>query len=123
MRTLLAVVLCSMLVLTVGCKSDDDGMNNGSKDKMAMDACPHCAGVQRLTADGKCEKCGMKMSAAATTPAEKMAAKGTSDMETKAHSAAGAVDACSHCAGVQTATADGKCPVCGMKLTGGGNAK
>src|SRR5215208_761963 len=22
-------------------------------------------------------------------------------------------DACSHCAGVQTATADGKCPVCG----------
>jgi hypothetical protein len=24
-------------------------------------------------------------------------------------------DACSHCAGVQTATADGKCPVCGGK--------
>jgi hypothetical protein len=25
-------------------------------------------------------------------------------------------DACSHCAGVQTATADGKCPVCGMQV-------
>jgi uncharacterized paraquat-inducible protein A len=25
-------------------------------------------------------------------------------------------DACSHCDGVQTATADGKCPVCGMKV-------
>jgi uncharacterized paraquat-inducible protein A len=25
-------------------------------------------------------------------------------------------DACPHCAGVQTATAAGKCPVCGMKL-------
>jgi hypothetical protein len=24
-------------------------------------------------------------------------------------------DACSHCPGKQTATADGKCPVCGMK--------
>jgi rubrerythrin len=35
----------------------------------------------------------------------------------------GTMDACSHCAGVQTATADGKCPVCGMKVTGGGNAK
>jgi hypothetical protein len=26
-----------------------------------------------------------------------------------------ASDACSHCPGVQTATADGKCPVCGAK--------
>lgn len=26
-------------------------------------------------------------------------------------------DACSHCAGVQTATADGKCPSCGAKVT------
>ena len=25
------------------------------------------------------------------------------------------MDACSHCSGVQTATADGKCPVCGGK--------
>lgn len=27
-----------------------------------------------------------------------------------------AADACSHCEGVQTATADGKCPMCGMKV-------
>lgn len=26
------------------------------------------------------------------------------------------MDACSHCAGMQTATADGKCPVCGMAV-------
>ena len=25
-------------------------------------------------------------------------------------------DACSHCKGMQTATADGKCPECGMKV-------
>jgi hypothetical protein len=25
-------------------------------------------------------------------------------------------DACSHCAGDQMATADGKCPACGMKV-------
>jgi hypothetical protein len=25
-------------------------------------------------------------------------------------------DACPHCQGVQTATADGKCPVCGMQV-------
>ena len=25
-------------------------------------------------------------------------------------------DACAHCAGVQTATADGKCPMCGAKV-------
>ena len=28
-----------------------------------------------------------------------------------------ASDACSHCAGTQTATASGTCPVCGMKPT------
>ncbi|MBC8105695.1 MAG: hypothetical protein H7Z14_03825 [Anaerolineae bacterium] len=26
------------------------------------------------------------------------------------------MDACSHCAGVQTATADGKCPMCSGKV-------
>ncbi|HEX8523584.1 MAG TPA: hypothetical protein VF669_15120 [Tepidisphaeraceae bacterium] len=35
----------------------------------------------------------------------------TSSNEPKRMSA----DACTHCAGVQTATADGKCPECGMK--------
>jgi hypothetical protein len=27
-----------------------------------------------------------------------------------------AADACSHCPGVQTAKADGSCPVCGMNM-------
>lgn len=27
-----------------------------------------------------------------------------------------AMDACSHCPGVQTMTADGKCPACGMAV-------
>ena len=26
------------------------------------------------------------------------------------------MDACSHCPGVQTATAEGKCPMCGMAM-------
>ena len=30
-----------------------------------------------------------------------------------------ASDACSHCPGVQTATASGTCPVCGMKVSKG----
>ena len=31
-------------------------------------------------------------------------------------------DACPHCAGKQAAKADGTCPICGMKVSGGGNA-
>jgi hypothetical protein len=30
----------------------------------------------------------------------------------------GMKDACSHCPGMQTATTDGKCPVCGAKVHG-----
>ena len=37
-----------------------------------------------------------------------------SSSDTKSTMSAGA-DACSHCAGVQTATADGKCPICSAK--------
>ena len=34
------------------------------------------------------------------------------------------MDVCSHCAGVQKATAEGTCPGCGMKVaTGAGNAR
>jgi hypothetical protein len=32
-------------------------------------------------------------------------------------------DACAHCPGVQTATADGKCPVCGAKAANNSMAK
>jgi hypothetical protein len=81
MRHLLAVLFFGLLMLAaVGCQ-------NKTGDSAAMaDACPHCEGVQKMTTEGKCEKCGMT------------------------------ADGCSHCSGVQTLTADGKCPVCGMKM-------
>ena len=41
--------------------------------------------------------------------------KEKSDMDTMSGSQTASKDACPACAGVQTATADGKCPKCGMK--------
>ena len=35
---------------------------------------------------------------------------------TTMHSNAAMMDACPHCPGVQTATADGKCPECGRQV-------
>jgi uncharacterized paraquat-inducible protein A len=46
-----------------------------------------------------------------------------SDSAAMKHETMATMDACPHCPGVQTAKADGTCPVCGMKVTGGGNAK
>jgi hypothetical protein len=122
MRTLLAVVVCTLLVAAAGCKSEDHHMKSDkSMDRSptmgAMDVCPHCAGVQHGTADGKCESCGMKLSAVDRNM------KSTADADTKAHSAAAQVDACSHCPGVQVATADGKCPVCGAQVAPATSAK
>ena len=42
--------------------------------------------------------------------------KSTTHSHTKTEMKTTSADACSHCAGVQTATADGKCPKCGMKM-------
>ncbi|MGH7213507.1 MAG: hypothetical protein ACREIT_01905 [Tepidisphaeraceae bacterium] len=95
MRQILALLMCGALFVAVGCKSDNgnDGGSRTTEDPkmMSQDACPKCAGVQKMTADGRCPECGMKAS------------------KTSA-------DACPHCAGAQKATADGKCPVCGMKM-------
>ena len=65
MRTLLAAVVCSMLVAVAGCKSDNgmksDRSATGGQTMGTMDVCSHCPGVQKATADGKCEACGMKV--------------------------------------------------------------
>ena len=81
MRNLLTVIAVGLLLVAVGCQN----MNKDSSTASA-DACQMCEGVQKMTSEGKCEKCGMT------------------------------VDACPQCAGKQTLTADGKCPVCGAKI-------
>ena len=111
MRRLLVAVLCTMVFLSVGCQSDggsDKASSKSSGDAMkaSADACPHCPGVQKATADGKCPMCGMKASSASSSH--------SSGAGASAASASG--DACSHCAGMQTATAEGKCSACGMEV-------
>lgn len=57
-----AIFGCLAAVLFVGTGCQDNGKmnnNNGDPKMMSADVCPHCAGVQTGTADGKCEKCGM----------------------------------------------------------------
>jgi hypothetical protein len=112
MRKLLVAVLGTMVFMAVGCQSDGGGDKMSSKSsgdamKASADACPHCPGAQKATADGKCPMCGMKVSSASSS--HKSGGAGAS-----AASASG--DACSHCAGVQTATAEGKCSACGMEV-------
>ena len=84
MRSLLAVALSGLLLVAVGCQNTNS--DSGTSATASADACAMCDGVQKLTSDGKCEKCAMTM------------------------------DACSHCAGKQAMTAEGKCPSCGMKV-------
>lgn len=38
------------------------------------------------------------------------------DKSTMKHETMATMDACAHCPGVQVATADGHCPVCGAKV-------
>jgi hypothetical protein len=80
-----AAAFAMLLVGAVGCQKHD-AMGDSPK-MMSADVCPHCPGVQKATADGKCEMCGAKVA-----------------------------DACPTCPGVQVATADGKCPMCGAKV-------
>jgi hypothetical protein len=105
MRSLLIALLGTLFLTAVGCQSDSDKskMKSGSGDAMQMsgDACAHCPGVQKATAEGKCPLCGMKVSAAS---------KSTSD------ASMASADVCAACPGVQTATADGKCSACGAQV-------
>ena len=110
MRRILVAVLGTMVFLSVGCQSDggsDKASSKSSGDAMkaSADACSHCPGVQKATADGKCPMCGAKVSTMSSS-------SGTSG----ATAASASADACSHCAGVQTATADGKCSACGAQV-------
>ena len=100
MRTLLIAVVCTLFVAAAGCQSDDKGggdmKKQGDSMKMSGDACSHCAGVQKATADGKCPMCGKKVDAASMSSSS--------------------ADVCAACAGMQTATADNKCSACGAEL-------
>src|SRR4051812_29592548 len=93
MKRLMVAVLAAALFTVVGCqkKATDD---TGDPKMMSGDACTHCPGVQKATADGKCPECGM-------------AVKDPNMMSS--------MDVCDKCPGVQTANADGKCPVCAEK--------
>ena len=112
MRRLLVAVLGTMVFISVGCQSDNggghkmNGKSSGDAMKASADACPHCPGVQKATADGKCPMCGAKVSSMSSSSGSSGAAM----------SASASADACSHCPGVQTASADGKCPACGAAV-------
>jgi uncharacterized paraquat-inducible protein A len=65
----LAIGFAAALALAVvGCQHNDKDMDHHSNMKGSttnaamMDACPHCAGVQTATADGKCPVCGADVS-------------------------------------------------------------
>ena len=109
MRRLLVAALSAFVFMAVGCQSDGgsgdkmSSKSSGDAMKASADACSHCPGVQKATADGKCPMCGMKMSAAHGTGAHGDAMKASAD-------------ACAMCPGTQTASADGKCPGCGMEV-------
>jgi hypothetical protein len=111
MNRLLVALLGAVLAVGFGCHNDDKDMDsNDTSMKASMDACPHCPGVQKATADGKCPVCGAKVSMKADKP-------GAGVMNDRAgNDTAAAMDACSHCPGVQKVTADGKCPVCGAEV-------
>src|SRR4051794_31335645 len=59
-------VLGAVLAVGMGCsnkhdKSDAQMMKHDDAKMMSADACPHCPGVQKATADGKCPICGMQV--------------------------------------------------------------
>ena len=93
MKRLMVVALAAALFTMVGCQKKAADSTTDPK-MMSGDVCPHCPGVQKATADGKCPECGM-------------AVKDPNMMSS--------MDVCDKCPGVQTANAEGKCPVCAEK--------
>ena len=68
MRKLISAAFLIAGLVTVGCAKDkDDDMDHKDMDhkKMATtqmsDCCPKCPGDQKMTADGKCPMCKMKV--------------------------------------------------------------
>src|SRR5687768_15633403 len=101
---LLVAVVAMFAMAAVGCQKDDDmkasgrpapvGEKDAGVSGAGKDVCTHCPGIQKATADGKCEMCVEK------------GAKGK--------------DVCTHCEGIQEANADGQCPVCTAKKASSG---
>ena len=56
-----AVSLAAILMPAVGGCSHNDAKKSGGAITSAQDDCPHCAGIQKATADGKCPECGMQV--------------------------------------------------------------
>lgn len=63
MNRLLVALLGAVLVVGFGCSSgsDKDTNHHDSAMKASADACAHCPGVQKATADGKCPVCGAEV--------------------------------------------------------------
>jgi hypothetical protein len=68
MRHMLIAVVAGMMLMSFGCKDGmhmgkhkDNDMNSDMKMSAAKDDCPHCPGVQKADASGKCPACGMKV--------------------------------------------------------------
>ena len=65
MSKFLSVMAMSLMLAVAGCNKTSTETAEGSTDasgtSAGMDACAHCAGTQKATAEGTCPKCGMKV--------------------------------------------------------------
>lgn len=73
MSKLLAVIVCGMMFVAVGCKAegevkdnDDKTMSSSStstqsRSSAGVDDCTHCSGNQTANADGTCPVCHAKV--------------------------------------------------------------
>ena len=62
-RFLVVVSFAAILGTTVvggGC-SHDSNKSGGGAMAASKDDCPHCPGIQKATADGRCPECGMQV--------------------------------------------------------------
>lgn len=89
-RLMIGILTAALFVTGCdACKSclSGDKPATGAISAKEVDVCPMCPGVQHMTADGKCDKCGMAIH-----------------------------DDCPNCPGIQMKTADGTCPMCQHKV-------
>jgi hypothetical protein len=116
MNQLLVAFMGVALSFAVGCSDSGRSDKASAKDMSAADACGHCPGIQKANPDGTCPACGMPV-AEPTSSAAPSHHRAQAEKSGAAVSAvAGDEDQCTHCAGVQKANSDGKCPECGMDL-------
>jgi hypothetical protein len=63
-RLYLGVVVTFAAILAPvagGCSHTDGKNSSGGAITAAQDACSHCPGIQKATADGRCPECGMQV--------------------------------------------------------------